>query len=206
MAIIDPPAPADPRTTVPHLDEAALQACLADVDASPTAVGTVTMVVARPAEGERAVLAEAVLDVDGGLVGDDWVRRPSRSTPDGGPHPDMQVTLVNGRFARHVAGSTERAALFGDQLHVDLSLDATTLPPGTRVRIGTALVEITAEPHRGCAKFSARFGRDALRFVNSQEGMARRLRGVNARVVQTGTVGPGDAVVVLRDPVAVEEA
>lgn len=197
MAVIDPPAAAD---EVVHLDEAALRARLPDVDASPPVQGVVAMVVVRPAEGLREVLAEGVLDLHGGLVGDDWVRRPNRTTPDRGPHPDMQVTLVNSRFARHVAGDEDRAALFGDQLHVDLSLAADTLPPGAQVRVGTAVVEVTAQPHRGCAKFSARFGRDALRFVNSPQGMARRLRGVNARVVQAGVVRPGDAVVVLAPP------
>lgn len=199
-ALLEPPADTDVRPPVDaaaHLDEVALRACLPDVDASPRTHGTVAMVVARPSEGERKVLGEAQLCEVEGLRGDDWIRRGSRSTADGGPHPDMQVTLVNSRFARHVAGDPARAALFGDQLHVDLDLSAETLPPGSRVQVGTAVVEVTAEPHRGCAKFSARFGRDALRFVNGSEGMTRRLRGVNARVVTGGVVRPGDAAVVL---------
>jgi MOSC domain-containing protein YiiM len=55
-------------------------------------------------------------------------------------------------------------------------------------------VEVSGEPHTGCKKFTARFGREALRFVNSVEGRALRLRGMNAAVVQAGTVRVGDTV------------
>ncbi len=94
-----------------------------------------------------------------------------------------------------------RWPLAGDQLYIDLALGPQNLPPGTRLQLGTAVIEVTDQPHRGCAKFAARFGRDALRFVNSPTGIELSLRGINARVVVEGTVSRGDAVTVLRQPV-----
>lgn len=172
---------------------------LADLDAlthaSPQDDGTVVLVVRRPAPGEREVLDEGVLDPEVGLVGDTWDVRPSSSTPDGSPHPDKQVTLVNDRVLTFLAGEdVDRRALAGDQLHVDLDLSVANLPVGSRLAVGTAVVELTDAPHKGCKKYAARFGVEALRRVASPAGRADRLRGANAKVVVGGTVRPGDAV------------
>jgi MOSC domain-containing protein YiiM len=89
----------------------------------------------------------------------------------------------------------------GDQLYVDLDISEDNLPPGTQVRLGpTVVVEISDEPHTGCAKFRDRFGVDAARFVNSPEGLRLRLRGLNARVVTPGDVTIGDFVTVVSRP------
>lgn len=171
-----------------------LQAGLAHVRLSPVEVGTVTLIVRRPVEEEREVLAEGVLDAVAGLVGDCWRVRPSTKGPDWTPNPEKQLTLMNSRAAALVAGPIERWPLVGDQLYVDLDLSEAALPPGTRLRVGTAVVEITAATHRGCKKFGRRFGEDALRLVNSPVGCELRLRGVNARVVAGGVVRCGDAI------------
>jgi MOSC domain-containing protein YiiM len=167
---------------------------LDEIRRSPAEAGTVELVVRRPAEGEREVLEEGVLDLEQGLVGDSWHLRGSSRTPDGSPNPLAQVTVMNVRTIALLAGDRERWPLAGDQLYVDLDLSLENLPAGTRLAVGEAVVEVTADPHTGCAKFSARFGSDALRFVNSPDGRALRLRGLNARVVEPGTVRPGDAV------------
>jgi hypothetical protein len=161
---------------------------------SPATAGTVELIVRRPVENEREVLDEGMLDLELGLVGDAWKARGSRSTPDGSANPLTQLTLMNARTADLVTGSRERWPLAGDQLYVDLDLSIENLPAGTQLAVGDAVVEITPEPHTGCAKFSARFGTDALKFVNKSPGRELRLRGVNARVVTPGAVRPGDAV------------
>jgi hypothetical protein len=123
-----------------------------------------------------------------------WRRKPSSKTGDGSPHPDMQISLMNARFAALVAVDPERRALAGDQLYVDLDLGIANLPAGTRLELGAAVVEITAIPHTGCAKFGRRFGHDAMEFVKTPLGRELNLRGVMARVVVPGTVKTGDIV------------
>jgi MOSC domain-containing protein YiiM len=167
---------------------------LDDVRRSPADDGTVELIVRRPATDEREVLDEAALDLVEGLVGDSWRARSSTKTDDGSAHADMQLTVMNARAAALVAGDAERRALAGDQLYVDLDLSAENLPPGTRLALGSAVIEVTAMPHTGCAKFGQRFGRDAVQFVNSPVGRALNLRGVNAKVVNAGTVKVGDRV------------
>jgi MOSC domain-containing protein YiiM len=165
---------------------------------APADGGTVKLIARRPAVDEREVLGEARLDVNGGLEGDSWYVRGSRRTPDGGPDQEAQLTLMNARAAAAIAGQQERWPLSGDQLYVDLDLSQTNLPPGSRLQIGTAVIEFSKAPHTGCAKFSARFGLDALRFVNSPAGRQLRLRGANCRVVVSGVVRPDDAIRKLR--------
>lgn len=161
---------------------------------APADGGTVELIAVRPAVDEREILTEARLALHDGLVGDSWRSRGSSRTPDGGPDPESQVTLMNTRAAAAIAGERERWALAGDQLFVDLDLSLANLPPGSRVQIGSAVIEFSEAPHTGCAKFSARFGNDALRFVNSPVGRELRLRGANCKVVMPGIVRPGDAI------------
>jgi hypothetical protein len=179
---------------VDHVGLETLEYGLSQLRQSPKEAGTVELIVRRPAEGEREVLDEARLDPREGLVGDSWRVRGSRATADGGAHPDLQLTLMNARAAALMARSRDRWPLAGDQLYVDFELSGANLPPGTRLEIGTAVIEITAEPHTGCGKFARRFGVDALKFVNSGAGRELNLRGINAKIVTGGTVKPGDAV------------
>jgi hypothetical protein len=178
-----------------HLTTEELEAGLDRIRSAPADEGVVELVVRRPAENEREVLEQGVLDLREGLVGDMWVRRFSKRTPDGSANPEMQLTLMSARVIDLVAaGERERWALAGDQLFVDLDLSVDNLPAGTRLAVGTAVIEVTAEPHTGCVKFSSRFGNDAHRFVNTKLHGHLRLRGLNARVVEAGTVSPGDTI------------
>jgi MOSC domain-containing protein YiiM len=101
---------------------------------------------------------------------------------------------MNARTAAAIAGDRERWPLAGDQIYVDLDLSLSNLPAGSRVQIGSAVIEFSEAPHTGCAKFSGRFAVDALKFVNSRIGRELRLRGANCRVVTAGTVRPGDTI------------
>jgi MOSC domain-containing protein YiiM len=152
------------------------------------------LIVRRPLEDAREVLEEGELDLTEGLVGDSWKLRGSSRTPDGSAHPDMQLNVMNSRAVALIARERERWPLAGDQLYVDFDLSTEALPPGSRLEIGSAVIEITALPHTGCGKFVRRFGVDAMKLVNSDVGRALNLRGVNARVVTGGTVRVGDAI------------
>lgn len=181
-------------TTVRHLNRAELEAGLDEIRRAPKDGGVVALIVRRPDVGEREVLEQATLDLEHGLVGDNWKARGSRATPDGSGHPDMQLNVMNVRSTALVAQGRERWPLAGDQLYVDLDLSGANLPPGTRLRLGSAVIEVTPIPHTGCAKFVARFGAEAMKFVNSPVGRELNLRGICAKVVEPGTIRAGDRI------------
>lgn len=178
-----------------HPTRAALDAALGAIREAPKSLGRLDLIVLRPDVGERDAPVEARLDEALGLLGDSWSRRPGRGRADGSPDPDKQLTVMSIGAVAAVAGPRERWPLAGDQLYVDFDLSEENLPAGARFSIGPCLLEVTAPPHTGCAKFAARFGNEALKWVNSPEGRALRLRGVNAKVVGAGVVRVGDKVV-----------
>ncbi|HEX5588425.1 MAG TPA: MOSC domain-containing protein [Acidimicrobiia bacterium] len=165
-----------------------------DVRRAPQGAGTLELIVVRPAVEERAVVEQARFDLVDGVVGDTWRARGSSRRADGSPDPDAQVTLMNARAAALIAGAPARWPLAGDQLYVDLDLSGAHLPAGTRLQVGTAVLEVTAKPHTGCTKFAARFGDVAWRFVNTPEGRELNLRGIFARVVDPGLARRGDRI------------
>ena len=177
-----------------HLTHAELEAALSAALTSPKDEGTLELIVRRPAPGRRDVQEAGELDLTTGLVGDTWNIRASTRTPDGSPHPDMQINVMNSRVIAMIAGEKSRWGLAGDQLYVDYDLSAENVPAGTQLAIGTAVIEVTAQPHTGCIKFVQRFGVDAMKFVNSPQGRALHLRGINARVVVPGRIHTGDRV------------
>lgn len=177
-----------------YVDLATLEHGLDHIREAPADLGTLELIARRPAVDEREVVTEVRLDTIDGLEGDSWRVRGSSHTPDGGPNPDAQLTVVNARASAAIAGDRDRWALAGDQLYVDLDISVANLPPGSRVQIGSAVIEFSESPHTGCAKFQSRYGNDSLRFVNSQVGRELRLRGANCRVVVSGVVRVGDTV------------
>jgi hypothetical protein len=183
------------QNTVPAEPSARdLDQFLDHVLASPRDAAPLELIVARPGPGERVILDEAVLDVTYGLVGDGWLARGSRSTPDRSANPDAQLTLMSTRVLAAIEPDRSRWPLAGDQLHLDLDLSAENLPVGARLTVGTAVLEVTDLPHTGCAQFSARFGADALRWISTPTGRANRMRGMYVRIVTGGTVRVGDIV------------
>jgi hypothetical protein len=169
-----------------------LYAGLDDIRRSPKSEGMLAMIVRRPRIEAREVVESAELDLKEGLVGDTWKSRSSRRSADGLAHPHMQINIMNARVIDLIAQDRDRWPLAGDQLYLDLDLSEKNLPPGTQLAIGAAIIEITAEQHTGCEKFSARFGVDAMKWVNSAVGRELHLRGVNARVVRSGAIRVGD--------------
>ncbi len=179
---------------VKHLPMAELAAGLGPIRHAPADRGCLELIVRRPAIGERQVLATGELDPVVGLVGDNWSTRGAAATPPRVPNPQAQLTLMNSRVAQLVAGDRGRWPLAGDQLYVDLDLSLTNLPAGTQLAIGSAVIEVTAEPHTGCRKFVERFGADAMAWVNSETGRALCLRGINSKVIRAGRIRVGDTI------------
>jgi hypothetical protein len=175
-----------------HLTTSELEAGLDEIRRAPKAEGVLELIVRRPAVNDREIPAEAELHLAEGLVGDSWQRRRSKTTPDGSPNPLMQLNIMNSRVTALVAQDKDRWQLAGDQLYLDMDLSEENVPAGTRLALGSAVIEVTPPPHLGCQKFVARFGLDAMKFVNSPVGKQLHLRGVNAKVIQSGVIRVGD--------------
>lgn len=172
-----------------HRSADELEAYLGRILDAPHDEGRIEMIVRRPERDQREVIDSAELSTDLGLTGDDWSQRVNSRE-----NRDAQLTLMNSRVAEAVAVSRDRWPLAGDQIYVDMNLSLENLPPGSRIRVGEAIVEISAEPHTGCSKFASRFGKAALRFANVGVGRDNRFRGVNAFIVEDGDVRVGDTV------------
>lgn len=177
-----------------HLNTSELETGLSDIREAPKDAGVLRLIVRRPEIDQREVLAEAKLDLVDGLVGDNWKTRGSRRTDDGSAHPDMQLNVMSARVISLIAQEPENWSLAGDQLYVDFDISAENLPIGARLKVGSAIIEVTPLPHMGCHKFVSRFGLEAMKFVNSDLGREMRLRGLNAKVIQSGTICVGDEV------------
>lgn len=174
-----------------HLTMEELEAALDHLRQTPKDDGVVELIVRRPQVDEREVIDEAELDPVRGLLGDNWSVRGSSRTPDGSPHPDMQINIMNARVTALVAQAKERWPLAGDQFYIDMDLSKENLPAGSRIEIGSAVLEVSPYPHLGCHKFVSRFGIDAMKFVNSEVGKQLCLRGINAKIIQGGVVKVG---------------
>ena len=179
-------------TSARQLSTEELEQGLDDILQSPKDNGVLELIVRRPAVDEREVITEGTLDREQGLVGDNWLSRGCRHMPDGAADPEMQLNIMNTRVVDLVAGSADRWPLAGDQLYVDMDLGPENLPPGTQLELGDAVIEITEPPHTGCKKFAARFGVDAMVFVNSGRGKELNFRGICAKVVKSGDIRVGD--------------
>jgi MOSC domain-containing protein YiiM len=180
--------------SVRHLSTQEIEAGLDEIQHSPKDDGVLHLIVRRPRIDAREILEEAELDTTAGLVGDSWLQRKSSRTADGSPHPDMQLNVMNVRTIALLAQTHERWPLAGDQLFIDLDLSEHNLPAGTQLALGTAVIEVTSQPHTGCGKFMERFGADAMQCVNSPTGRSLRMRGLNAKVVRAGRIRAGDSV------------
>jgi MOSC domain-containing protein YiiM len=177
-----------------HLSIEELEAGLDHIRRSPKDEGRVMLIVRRPDSDERETLEQCTVDSTEGLVGDNWKVRGNPHTPDGSAKINAQITIMNVRAIALLAQSEDRWSLAGDQLYVDIDLSDDNLPAGTRLTLGTAVLEVTPEPHTGCKKFAERYGTDATKFVNSAEGKRLHLRGINSRVIQAGEIRLGDVV------------
>lgn len=177
-----------------HLIREQLEAGLDEIVVAPSSDGVLRSIVRRPEVEEREMIEEAKLDLECGIVGDNWAVKPTSKT--GEPNPLAQITVMSARAAALFSDSDrpEDWAPAGDQLYIDLDIGIENLPPGSRLAVGEAVLEVTEEPHLGCGKFVRRFGVDALKLVNSDRGRELRLRGLNARVVEPGRISTGDPV------------
>lgn len=178
-----------------HLSTDELQQALPGVLDSPKDQGILKKIFVRPGENERHSVEKADVSPEGGIAGDRWVSDHWQHLADGRSDPESQITVMNSRILETIAGSEKAMCLAGDNLIVDLDLSENNFPAGSQVHVGEGVIlEFTAESHTGCNKFSARYGQQALKFVNGPLGKPQNLRGRYFRVVQGGTLQVGDTV------------
>ncbi|MEM7334639.1 MAG: MOSC domain-containing protein [Chloroflexota bacterium] len=159
---------------------------------SPKNNGRIDLITIRPATNERVLKDEVEISIENGVEGDNWKTRGSNSMPDKSSNPEAKITIMNSRVIKHITQSDSGWEWAGDQFFVEMDLSEENLPAGQQLQLGTAVLEVSAVPHTGCAKFVARFGKDAHKFVNNQYGRSQRFRGVNLKVIKGGTVKVGD--------------
>lgn len=175
--------------TQPEIDQR-----LSSVLDSPKDQGTVEMIVVRPFKNQRKTLIHVLFSPEAGVTGDNWKTQCWKKLNDGQSDPDVQVAIMNARMIDMLTDDKAHWPLAGDQLFVDFDLSVTNLSPGDQLQIGDAVLQITAEPHRGCSKFKQRFGELAMHCVNSAQGDAHRLRGIYAKIISAGNVSVGDVI------------
>lgn len=164
------------------------------VMSAPTDTGHVSALVVRPVKNQREPLDKVMFSPQLGVNGDNWSTNCWKKLPDGKSDPEVQVAIMNARMIEVLTQDKALWPLAGDQLFVDFDLSVANLRAGDHLQVGAAVLQITAEPHRGCGKFKQRFGEDALAFVNSERGDAHRLRGVYAKIISAGEVCVNDAI------------
>ena len=177
-----------------HRTMAELMAELDEVGDSPQDDGVLEMIVVRPKTNERVILDECQLSASLGADGDVWATGSWKKLPDGSPHPDVQISVMNSRSIDLLTRDRKSWPLAGDNLYVDFDLREENLREGQRVSIGEVVLEVTSQPHTGCKKFEERFGTDAKELINSDTGKKLHLRGIFTKVIQDGCVRVGDRI------------
>ncbi len=193
----------EPSTIDPHrhLPLGALVKGLDKLAPAPIDSGRVVAIIARGAAGERATSSSIRVTPESGIQGDRWAPERSKGEDRWGKdqYLEMQITTMEAAVGELIANG-QPLPLFGDNLLVELDLSSANLPIGSRLRIGSATLEVTPFPHEGCDKFRARFGADALRFISEKTRRPRNLRGIYLRVVERGEIAVDDKVEILFRP------
>ncbi|MCX4026571.1 MOSC domain-containing protein [Endozoicomonas sp. SM1973] len=171
-----------------------LELALEIIKQSPKQEGSVKLIVCRPSVDQRKVLEVGELSLEEGLLGDNWKQRELTRSKNGMVKVDNQLNLMNSRVIEAITTDKEQWQLAGDQFYVDFDLSYENTPPGAQLLIGNAIIEVTEEPHLGCKKFADRFGMDAVKFVNSEQGKQLNLRGINAKIIKPGLVKVGSII------------
>jgi MOSC domain-containing protein YiiM len=157
--------------------------------------GRVDHLINRPAEGVHVPVDSLTLDREQGIIGDRWATTAWMKLPDGSPDPRVQVSLTNTKVMHCFTGSSEGAVFAcGDNLYVDFNLTEQHLRVGARLKIGSAVLEVSDVINDACGKFAQRFGAEALKLVRTPENSALRLRGIFCSIVESGQICIGDSI------------
>jgi hypothetical protein len=166
--------------------------CATALSAAPRDSGRIVQLCVRPDVNKRAFPEVLELCPRRGAIGDRWEWRTWMHLPDGSPDPRVQLALMDHRILAFLQDLTGCSHHPGDTCLLDLDLHADRLPAGSRLQIGSAVLEISDVENDACGKFATHYGAEVFSWIRAPANRARRLRGAFARVVQGGLVRNGD--------------
>lgn len=144
--------------------------------------------------GMREARDEIELDPVRGALGDRWERKTWLYLPDARPDPRVQLALCNTSLLALMQAAAGTQHHPGDTIFSNLDLGEQNLATGSRLRVGTAVIEISDVENDACAQFAEHYGEVVFKWIREPANRALRLRGVFARVVVGGKVRVGDVI------------
>ncbi|MFT5632095.1 MAG: hypothetical protein ACI9HB_003282 [Gammaproteobacteria bacterium] len=175
-----------------HVRLAECEDALSTILAAPKSGAIVEQLCLRPGFSERSFPELLELTVAGGIIGERWTKAPWLTLSDGTPDPRIQVSILSKRVMDLCWRDRENTHHPGDTMIVDMDLGVENLPNGTRLGIGSAVVEVSDKFNTACIKWQGRYGAESLRWLNLRKNRDYRLRGILCRIVQDGVVRLGD--------------
>ena len=148
----------------------------------------------RPGYSERSFPEQIEVSAERGIEGERWLRDPWLKRADGGPDPRIQISILPLRVMDLCWRDHVNTVHPGDTMIADLDLTEANMPVGTRLQIGSAVIEVSDKFNTACAKWKARYGGDSFAWINHRPNRPLRLRGVLCRVVADGTIRATDRI------------
>lgn len=179
----------------PNLAE--LQAALPEVMAAPKDHGIIHSLCLRPEPNQRQMVGQITLTVDQGIPGERWLTAPWLTLADGTPDPRIQVSVLSTRVMDLVWRNRQTSPHPGDPIVADMDLSQANLPVGSRLQVGTAVIEVSDAFNDGCVKWKTRYGTAAKDWITLPDNRALRIRGILCRVVQNGVLRLSDRLIKL---------
>lgn len=175
-----------------HATAEQLNAALPHIRAAPRDDAPIEMLCFRPARNQRRMVPDLTLTADRGIPGERWLKAPWLTLPDGRPDPRIQVSILPKRVMDAVWLDRAGTVHPGDPIVADIETSYDSLPVGTRLRAGNAVLEVSDAFNDGCVKWKVRYGAAAKDWLVTPENRPLRLRGLLCRIVQDGMVRLGD--------------
>ena len=169
-----------------------LDQALPDVMAAPKDRAAIGMLCLRPERNQRKFVDQIEVSPQKGIAGERWLESPWLTTPEGAPHPGIQISILQQRVLDLVWQDRENTPHPGDTFVVDMDLSHDNLPVGQLLSVGTAILKVSDVFNDGCVKWKARYGAAAKDWIVADDHPKLRLRGVLCSVERAGLLKAGD--------------
>lgn len=171
-----------------------LEANMSTLTAAPKNNVPIDCICVRPDFSERHVLDKVYLSRSEGVVGDRWKRITWIYLENGESDPRIQVSLTNSRILKFISKAQQAITLTGDNFVADIDCSEANMPVGQRLKLGEAVIEVSDVYNDACKKFAVRYGGEVMEWIRDPAYRHLRLRGIFARIVQSGWVTEHDRI------------